>query len=211
MGGTSAYADDIGQQMHGMLVRDQDVRREMEKYVLGSQEWKALAQKMSQIDSENMAKLEEIIADHGWPSTRQFGHQSSKAAFLILQHATIEHQKKYLPLVRKAVLDEELSKSSLALLEDRILMREGKDQIYGSQLTQMEGGLLTVWPIENESEVDARRAEVGLEPLAKYLARFGVVNKQKCEQDGADQPAPAVESGSQAKDKSKPETEGRPQ
>jgi len=31
-----------------------------------------------------------------------------------------------------------------------------------------------LWPIEDEEDVDARRASVGLMPLAEYLKRFGL-------------------------------------
>ena len=35
----------------------------------------------------------------------------------------------------------------------------------------------TLWPIEDEEHVDERRAEVGLEPLAEYLKRFGIESR----------------------------------
>ena len=36
---------------------------------------------------------------------------------------------------------------------------------------------MELWPIEDEENVDARRASVGLEPLAEYLKRFGLEYK----------------------------------
>ena len=44
----------------------------------------------------------------------------------------------------------------------RIRVNEGRAQIYGTQFGR---------PLEDETNVDARRAEVGLERLADYLAR----------------------------------------
>jgi hypothetical protein len=52
-------------------------------------------------------------------------------------------------------------------------MREGKKQIYGSQLKRNEKtGKFELWPVEDEENLDKRRAAVGLEPIAEYLKHF---------------------------------------
>jgi hypothetical protein len=76
--------------------------------------------------------------------------------------------------LRKAAADRELRADSLALLEDLILMREGKKQIYGSQLQTNAQGQLEFYPIEAEANMDKRRQSVGLEPLAEYAKHFGL-------------------------------------
>jgi hypothetical protein len=58
------------------------------------------------------------------------------------------------------------------LLEDRILLREGKKQIYGSQVRRNEAGEWEAHSLEDPERVDERRASVGLPPLAQYLAGF---------------------------------------
>lgn len=138
----------------------------------GSAEVQALWKVQKEIDDRNIRRLEEIIAEHGWPKISAVGARAASAAFLILQHSDITYQKKYLPLTRAAVAAQEMRGSSLALLEDRILMREGKKQIYGSQLRSNSAGQLEVHPIEDEANVDQRRAAVGLPPLAEYLRGF---------------------------------------
>jgi hypothetical protein len=45
---------------------------------------------------------------------------------------------------------------------------EGKKQVYGTQC-KLENGEAIPEPIEDEANVDKRRAEVGLQPLAEYL------------------------------------------
>jgi hypothetical protein len=42
--------------------------------------------------------------------------------------------KKYFPQIEEAVKNGDLSKQQYALMKDRILMDEGKPQIYGSQI-----------------------------------------------------------------------------
>lgn len=126
-------------------------------------------------DKENTERLVEIIDLIGWPGISNVGTKGGQAAFLILQHAEHHIQKRFLPLVRNAVAEKELAPGSLALLEDRILVREGKPQIYGSQLFRNpETGELEFSEIADESNVDERRARLGLEPMAAYAKRFGI-------------------------------------
>jgi hypothetical protein len=62
--------------------------------------------------------------------------------------------------------------SSLALLEDRIRLREGQKQIYGSQVKKNGAGEWEPLPLEDEEKVDMSRASVGLEPISEYLQGF---------------------------------------
>ncbi|MFW5759262.1 MAG: DUF6624 domain-containing protein, partial [Bacteroidota bacterium] len=92
---------------------------------------------------------------------------------LVIQHADLETQVEYLPLLQKAVKKENAKASSLALLEDRIALRQGKFQTYGSQIwTNPETGELFVAPLIDPENVDKRRAEVGLGTLSSYLKQW---------------------------------------
>jgi hypothetical protein len=63
-----------------------------------------------------------------------------------------------------------------AMLEDRILLSAGRNQVYATQLRSgpETGGKLVLRPIDDARNVDARRAAVGLKPLAEYLKEFGI-------------------------------------
>lgn len=166
-------------ELEHMYETDQQHRAEMVSLVqthgLDSEQVRAVCQKQAAIDEQNIARLQEIIGAYGWPGQRLVGKKAASAAFLVLQHAAYEYQKKYLPLVRQAVSSGELESQHLALLEDRVLMREGKKQIYGTQLTRnQQTDAWELYPIENEASVDKRRAKVGLPPLAEYLKYFGL-------------------------------------
>jgi hypothetical protein len=127
------------------------------------------------LDSANVRRLEEIIARHGWPGRSLVGQDGSVAAFLVLQHADQAAQERHLPLVRAAAQAGELLPSMAAMLEDRVRMRRGEKQLYGTQLRTAPGSSSPVlWPVEDEANVDARRAAVGLPPLATYLRGFGI-------------------------------------
>jgi hypothetical protein len=81
-----------------------------------------------------------------------------------------EFQKEMLPLLRDAYRAGELPGRFYALLLDPVLVREGKPQIYGTQAKgQWKDHEPVLEPIEDEANVDRRRAEVGLPPLAEYL------------------------------------------
>jgi hypothetical protein len=132
-----------------------------------------VTQVQDEIDRRNMERLAGILQQQGWPGISRVGKKASGAAFLILQHAGLEDQKRYFPLLKAAAVLKEASAADTAMLEDRILMREGKKQVYGTQLsTNKTTGKLELWPIENEATVDARRATVGLPSLAEYLKYF---------------------------------------
>ena len=118
----------------------------------------------------NLARLEAIVSEHGWPDQSMVGREAAISAFLILQHADHSMQVEFLPMVRAAVEAGELDEWTLAMLQDRILVSEGKDQIYGTQFYLDEAtNEYELYPIDDEAHVDARRETLGLEPLAEYV------------------------------------------
>jgi hypothetical protein len=141
-----------------------------------AKKWKEAVERQNELDNRNRQRLDEIVKQHGWPKRSVFGEEASGVAFSVVQHAELDYQKKYLPLIKEAVAQKEARESDLAILEDRILTREGKKQIYGTQVRlNQKTEIMELYPIEDEENVDARRAEVGLEPLAQYLKKaFGM-------------------------------------
>ena len=92
---------------------------------------------------------------------------SSGASWTIIQHADLETQKKYLDVMTRAVESGELEGALLATTVDRIRIREGQPQLYGTQFREVNGEMVPE-PIEDEAHVDERRAKVGLQPLVEY-------------------------------------------
>jgi len=80
----------------------------------------------------------------------------------------------YLPMLRQAVKDGKAKPEHLALLEDRVLTKQGKPQTYGSQVRTGKTGKYEFFPIQDERNVNKRRAAVGLEPLEAYARNFGI-------------------------------------
>jgi hypothetical protein len=141
-----------------------------------AKKWQQAVERQKELDGRNRQRLDEIVQQHGWPKKSVFGEEASGVAFSVVQHAELDYQKKYLPLIKEAVAQKEARHSDLAMLEDRILTREGKKQIYGTQARlNQKTQIMELYPIEDEENVDDRRIKVGLEPLAQYVKKaFGM-------------------------------------
>jgi hypothetical protein len=147
--------------------KDQAIRRELiDKGVDRSNE--DVVARGRAIDADNLERLKAIVAEYGWPGPALVGKDGTEAAFLLLQHADLPFQKQMLPLVEAAYRGQQLSGQNYALLTDRVLVREGRKQRYGTQFQIKERDLIPD-PIEDDAAVDERRASVGLPPLADYL------------------------------------------
>jgi hypothetical protein len=130
---------------------------------------------IAQYDSLNLISIVSILDKHGWLGPEIIGEQGNSTLFLVIQHANITTQQKYLPMMREAVKKGNARPSSLALLEDRVLLRTGKNQIYGSQIgIDSNTNLNYVLPLDDPDNVDKRRAEVGLQPLADYISLWNL-------------------------------------
>ncbi len=145
------------------------------EYGWESDEMKAHWKIINSLDSLNLIKVEKILNEKGWLSADIIGDQGNKALFLVIQHADLETQVKYLPMMRDAVKKCNAKASSLALLEDRVALRQGERQIYGSQIhSDKETGEMYVAPLIDPENVDERRAEVGLGKLAEYVDHWNL-------------------------------------
>lgn len=122
------------------------------------------------VDERNTARLGEILDEHGWPGWSLVGREGSSAAWVVAQHADRDpdFQRRALSLLAEAVDRGEASGEDLAFLTDRVRSAEGLPQIYGTQ-TRVVDCERVPYPIEDPETVDARRAELGLRPVAEYL------------------------------------------
>ena len=169
----------IRAQLDTIYTDDQSDRLKMndikKKYGMQSPEMKALWQQIELKDSINLVKVKQIIDNYGWPGPEEVGKKGSKTIFLVIQHADSLTQVTNLPLMREAVKQKKAAPEHLALLEDRVLIKQGKPQIYGSQVKTNAAGKNEFYPILDEKNVNARRASAGLEPLEKYARYFDII------------------------------------
>ncbi|MCO6493562.1 MAG: hypothetical protein J5I98_34395 [Phaeodactylibacter sp.] len=103
------------------------------------------------------------------------GRKGNEALWLIIQHAPLDMQRQYFLLLQESVVEGESPAWHAAMLEDRILVRTGQKQRYGTQVrTDPETGRPALHPVEDIEGLDARRREAGLEPLEDYLKKMGL-------------------------------------
>ncbi|MBM2620615.1 hypothetical protein JIG36_34455 [Actinoplanes sp. LDG1-06] len=121
----------------------------------------------------NADRLAEILDSHGWPATSAVGAEAARRAWLIAQHADrqLDVQRRAMTLMTQAVNAGEADPQHLAMLRDRILVNEGRPQIYGTQIAGVIDGAPVPWPCEDPDRMDDRRAEVGLDPFLVHVTR----------------------------------------
>jgi len=146
------------------------------KYDKDSAKLDSINKLQANLDSINLLKLEKIVKKYGWPKSTEVGVMEASIPFLIIEHTgVIEIQKKYLALIEERVKQNEANPASFAYLTDKILIKENKEQIYGTQLIKNDKtGAYELCPVKDVSNIDKRRAEVGLGPLKEYLQMFGI-------------------------------------
>ena len=127
-------------------------------------------------DAANLKKVTAILDEHGWPGKGIVGKRGNLTIFLVIQHSDKATQEKYLPMMREAVKSGNAAASHLALLEDRLALKQGKKQIYGSQIGRNKiTGKHYILALEDPENVDKRRAEVGLPPIQEYVKQWEII------------------------------------
>ena len=128
-------------------------------------------------DQTRTERLKQIVRERGWPTYSLVGEEAEDAAWAIVQHSDHDpdFQREALEWLRAAVANDDASPGNLAYLTDRIAVGAGEPQTYGTQVGCGEGGPTPATPIADEANVDQRRAEVGLSPLADYYAEMAAI------------------------------------
>lgn len=122
----------------------------------------------SQFENEHI--LDSIYNKYGWLVPSQIGVKGSQVMFLIVQHSNLEYQLKWLERVKQGVSNCLLLPEYEALLTDRILISQGKKQIYGTQLFWNDKvKRYQFLPIQDITKADFLRNRFGMNDLKSYL------------------------------------------
>lgn len=131
---------------------------------------------MQTVDSDNGTWAKRVVDVWGWPTKDLVGDEASHSFWLLVQHAELSLQERCLELLTKAVAEKQARPSDLAYLEDRIRMKQGRPQLYGTQLWTFEGET-RLWPIEDIHQLEGRRKMMNLPTLDEYLKYFGLAGR----------------------------------
>jgi hypothetical protein len=155
-----------------MLDKDQDIRIILiDSIGLDSPEADFYINQMEEIDAENQKKLIVILDKYGWIEQSKIGVKAAAAFFYIIQHSDKTLITKWFPEFRKLADKGEANKVLCAMMEDRLLMLQGKKQIYGSQANVFrKDKKLAIWPIKDPKNVNERRKKVGFEQTVEKNA-----------------------------------------
>ena len=129
-------------------------------------------------DSLNLIEIEGVINRYGYPGKTLVGEPTNEAAWYVIQHSS--KIEKYFPIIQKAGQDAELSQRLVAMMQDRMLTNQGKEQIYGTQVAgrkmdETDEWFQYVWPIKNPENVNKRRKQLGFKLTVEENAkRLGV-------------------------------------
>lgn len=98
--------------------------------------------------------------------------RATGAAWLLAQHSEPEAQRGFLTFLEIAVKAGEASPSDLAYLTDRIASRDGRPQLYGTQLIQKTPCEFEFEPLDDRVKVNARRKAIRMPSLDDYEKMF---------------------------------------
>ncbi len=122
-------------------------------------------------DHADLTQLLRMLPSEGWFLKSRYGPDAAKAAFLIVQHADLDTQRRFLPKLEALARTGEVEGEYMAGMSDRIAISEGRPQRYGSQF-RCDGGKWRPYPLENGAEVEKLRRDVGMHMTFAEIAAF---------------------------------------
>jgi hypothetical protein len=115
-----------------------------------------LARRAMDTDSTNLQMVSRILSETGYPRMPQVGEFATLTVWMIIQHSDLGRIKQFLPQLEEAARRGDLAPAYLAATKDRIDIREGRPQKYGTQFN---------CPLLDSLRVNEWRQEVGLPPI----------------------------------------------
>jgi VWFA-related protein len=129
--------------------------------------------KPSQIsDADRSKRICQILNSGPWP-TKSVVEAEAASDFirLVKTYLSVAQQRLLLPLISAGVERGEIPKDGeVAALVDRLRLRLGIPQLFGTQLAD-ENGFLVLYPLQSEANIDAWRKEYGLLPFREQLQK----------------------------------------
>lgn len=128
---------------------------------------------MDEQDKINLEKIEKIIAEYGYPGKSLVGEPENETAWFVIQHSPKINQ--YMPVIKTAADRKEIPFRLYAMMLDRQLMDDGKEQIYGTQGFSSHDGEKEsepiIWPIKDVKNVNKLRKEAGFYDTVESYAK----------------------------------------
>ncbi|WP_375581025.1 DUF6624 domain-containing protein [Marivirga tractuosa] len=134
-----------------------------------------LIKEMNILDSTLLHKVTLFLNEYGWKSKKEIGELANMGLILAIQHSSKEEMESFKEIIEKAYQEDKIEKSSYALYVDRLKVRNGLPQIYGTQYYYDEkSASLRFNEIEDFENVNKRRRKVGLSKIEKYAKQNSI-------------------------------------
>lgn len=148
-----------------MVEEDQAVRK---PFMDGRMPNEAEVKVIRERDEADTKRMNEILDRYGFPGVKLVGIRATRAFIVMLLHSpSLELMKRALPHVERAVRRGELPPDDFATLSDRVLVNEGKPQLYGSNFNFV-GDKAVLGKTQDPAHLDERRRKLGLPPIREY-------------------------------------------
>ena len=158
-----------------LLLRVAAEQRRMKSLRTGTEEERQqTAQVLNPIIEANTVWLKSQLPEHPLFSIAYSGAKGSTAAWLIVQHSDHDTawQREILAILRPLVDAQDFRPANYALMFVRVAVNAGELQTYGSQGRCEGEGNWQPRAMIDPDNVDARRAPMGLPPMAEYRTYF---------------------------------------
>jgi hypothetical protein len=122
------------------------------------------------VERGNAERLSAWLNACGWPRRSVEGVQAARGAWLVGQQRSgdLPFQRQMVRQLELAVLDGEAPAMYLASASDRLAVKEGRPQRYGTQLRQVDACHWDYYLLDDVARVEARRKRLGLPPLEEH-------------------------------------------
>jgi hypothetical protein len=121
------------------------------------------------VEALNVGSLKDVIAEQGWPRISDVGDYAATKAWQIAYNTNnLAFQVEAVRAMEPLLETGEVEKRNYAMLFDLVHFSTTGKQRYGTLESCVDGRLVTD-PVEDAAGLDARRAEMGLQPLAERL------------------------------------------
>jgi hypothetical protein len=170
--------DSLAKVLENIYKEDQEPRLALDaiakKFGYDSEEMRSHWKKIQVTDSLNLLLVSSIIDRYGWLGARETSEKANEVLFLVIQHSDVNTQQKYLPVLQSAVDNGKAKARDYAYMFDRINANLGKFQVYGSQFRSGPSGIMQLYPVVDEPNVNKRRKQMGLDSLEIYARKARV-------------------------------------
>ena len=173
----------LQKKIDSLLAVDQQVQTDMiaaYQHNAGQQEKDSLEKVKEQTFDRHIPVLKDIIRQKGLPTYQLVGKENSDNFLTLVNHSfsDIPFQQKVTKLAKAEVKRKNISAPYLALMIDKMKIKSGKKQPYGTQCDYTKEGEAIAINLFKPGTIDNRRAKMGLSPLKTYLKMMTEIHRQ---------------------------------